>query len=393
MKKQSDKKGAAAVLPPALWREVRDRFRRRFGFPVVLAGPDGRLLAGTPGCGGTGTAPACCELRRQAVSEALRWGEPSVLAHGRHWLWAVPVMRNAELLGGLVMTSLPFPAGGEDTGGRQTATVRAACRALLEWAAAQNVTNAALLQARREEAERERRRAEAIHAVKSQGYDSVRELYLREEPGLIAAIKGGDRAGARAILNRVLVGIYHLGGSRLELLKSFALELVVMMSRTAVEAGGKPEQLLGVNFESVTVLGGVRGEEELCHWLTGMLERIMDAIRDQPDRTVEASLARALKFMAAHLGDPNLNRAAAARVACLSPSHFSTVLHRVTGQTFGAHLRRLRVAHACVLLRRPGALLPRTALACGFRDQSHFTKVFRRETGQPPGRFRHRSAA
>ena len=30
------------------------------------------------------------------------------------------------------------------------------------------------------------------------------------------------------------------------------------------------------------------------------------------------------------------------------------------------------------------------ALACGFSDQSHFTKAFRRLTGVPPQRYRHR---
>lgn len=387
---QPKNKSFARLLPPALFREIRERMRREFGLGVVLADARGRLLAGVPACGGAGNGPACRASRRQAVEEALRWGEPSLLAAatGGHVLFAVPLMRNMELLGGLVVADVPL-AGAE---GVAAGRIRAACRALLEWAVARNLTNAALLQQRREEAERERRRAEAIHSVKSQGYDSIRELYLREEPGLVAAIKGGDRPRAREILNRVLVGIYHLGGNRLELLKSFALELVVMMSRTAVEAGGAPERILGVDYESVTVLGSVRDEEALCHWLTGMLERIMDAIRDQPEQSVAARLARALKFMEAHAADGALDRNAAARAACLSPAHFSHVLRRVTGQPFTEHLNRMRVARACVLLRNPQKGLAAIALECGFRDQSYFTKVFRRITGRPPGRFRRGAA-
>ena len=73
----------------------------------------------------------------------------------------------------------------------------------------------------------EREKAEAIHILKGRLYDGIRDLYLREEPGLLAAIKRGEPPAAREIINRVLVGIYHAARSRPELLKSLALELVV----------------------------------------------------------------------------------------------------------------------------------------------------------------------
>ena len=79
--------------------------------------------------------------------------------------------------------------------------------------------------------DRQREKAEAIHALKDRLYDGIRDLYLREEAGLLSAIKRGERPAAREIVNRVLVGIYHTARSRPELLKSLALELVVVMSQ------------------------------------------------------------------------------------------------------------------------------------------------------------------
>jgi AraC-like DNA-binding protein len=322
------------------------------------------------------------------VEEALRWGEPCIrLCAGGLAMWALPVMVNAEVTGGLLVRGVPMPGSNEGEADRTPASIRTACTALLELAVKHNLTNGALLQLRRAEALEQRRRAEAIQTVKEQSYDSIRSLYLREEPNLLAAIRSGDRSKAREIINRILIGIYNLAGSRRELLKSFMLELVVMMSRAAVEAGGDPARILGVDYESIAALGGTDDEEGLCHWLTGMLERIMDAIHDNRKYPNTVMLSRALRHMEKHCGE-ELSRDDVARVACLSPAHFSRLVRQKTGHTFSDLLNQLRVNRASLLLRQTDKSLVQVALECGFRDQSYFTKVFRRVAGKTPREFR-----
>lgn len=58
------------------------------------------------------------------------------------------------------------------------------------------------------------------------------------------------------------------------------------------------------------------------------------------------------------------------------------------GCSVGAYLRLARVAWAARRLADPGASLAEIALAAGFADQSHFSNVFRRETGLSPSAFR-----
>jgi AraC-like DNA-binding protein len=60
-----------------------------------------------------------------------------------------------------------------------------------------------------------------------------------------------------------------------------------------------------------------------------------------------------------------------------------------TGWSFTELLTRLRVDRACQLLVRTDAPLAQIALECGFGDQSYFTRVFRKRTGQTPGGYRH----
>jgi AraC family transcriptional regulator len=76
-----------------------------------------------------------------------------------------------------------------------------------------------------------------------------------------------------------------------------------------------------------------------------------------------------------------------ASIAGVHPSHLAKTFRRVCGVTIGEYVRQLRVEHAAVLLKRPGLSLSEIALACGFHDQSHFTRVFAHVFGVSPGRY------
>jgi transcriptional regulator GlxA family with amidase domain len=55
-------------------------------------------------------------------------------------------------------------------------------------------------------------------------------------------------------------------------------------------------------------------------------------------------------------------------------------------------LTRLRVDRACHLLVHTDNDLAQIALECGFGDQSYFTRVFGKRTGQTPGDYRRNGA-
>ena len=298
--------------------------------------------------------------------------------------WGIPLMVNSLVTGGVVVENIPLD---EHDPAAHSKAIRSACALLLGMMEAANLTNAALLKSRREESRREREKAEAIHALKPRLYDGIRDLYLREEPGLLAAIKRGERGAAREIINRVLVGIYHTSRSRPELLKSLLLELVVVMSRAAVESGADPSEVLGCNFESATALAGLSDEEEVARWLSSMLERVMDAIRDNRQFPNAVLLGRAVSYMEEHLGEP-LDRDTVARAAGLSGSHFSHLIREKTGRTFTDLMAQYRVDRSKILLLRTGDSIIDIALDCGFEDQSYFTRVFKRYTGTTPRAYR-----
>jgi AraC-like DNA-binding protein len=78
----------------------------------------------------------------------------------------------------------------------------------------------------------------------------------------------------------------------------------------------------------------------------------------------------------------DLDRAAAR--AGLSRRRFTELFRAANGQTFGAFLGALRLAHAARLLRAGEHSVTGVMFACGYNDVSHFYRVFRKKFGKPP---------
>jgi AraC-like DNA-binding protein len=227
----------------------------------------------------------------------------------------------------------------------------------------------------------------AIPLLEHRPYDRIRELYLYQEPALMEAIRRGDRGEARRLINLVLVHIYTAGEERSDLLKGLLLELVVMMSRAAIEAGGGQSEVLGMNFRFLTRLAVVDDDEDLAAWLVETLERLMSTIEAQEDFTPPLLITKAMDYLRENISN-EVTRDGVARHAGISPSHFSRLLKQRTGRSFTELVRQCRVDLACEMLRDPDVPLAEIAAACGFCDQSYFTRVFNETKGVTPGRFR-----
>ena len=58
------------------------------------------------------------------------------------------------------------------------------------------------------------------------------------------------------------------------------------------------------------------------------------------------------------------------------------------GCTFTEYVNRLRIERSCRLLRTTRLSVAEISLAVGFEDQSYFTRIFKKQLGQSPGKYR-----
>ena len=221
-------------------------------------------------------------------------------------------------------------------------------------------------------------------------YDSIRELYLCEEPALLASLHRGDRRAATRIINLILLHIYTAGQERSEMLKILLLELVVMMSRAAVEAGAPQSEVIGFCYRHLTELTAVTDDEQLAVWLREAILRIFDAVErvraEQVPPLVRNALA-ALRANASGAGVAQIRDAVARQVA-VSPRQLTQLLKERTGRTFADLLREARIERACEMLVETDMTVAAIAVESGFCDQSYFTHVFQKIKKTTPKQYR-----
>ena len=116
--------------------------------------------------------------------------------------------------------------------------------------------------------------------------------------------------------------------------------------------------------------------------MLGIALRLVD--RDRPQRAWVTDVKRVLReTYAERVSLEELG----ARVG-LHPASLSRGFRLDEGITIGEYLNRVRVQQACRAMTVPNATLAQVAVACGFADQSHLTRVFKSVTGSAPGVFR-----
>ena len=223
-------------------------------------------------------------------------------------------------------------------------------------------------------------------------FDRIREFYLYQEPALLSAIRSGDRREAVRLVNHLLVHIYSVGEERNELLKGLLLELVVMISRAAVEAGASQTEMLGMRFSHLAELAEIDDDEALSRWLRQTLERIFVAMENQQRGEVPVLVAASIAFLR-HNMDREVTREDLARHVGLSAGHLSLLLKERTGRSFIEMLREVRVQAVSEMLLDTARSLAEIAAACGFCDQSYMTHVFRDLRGMTPKQYRDRAQA
>jgi AraC family transcriptional regulator len=104
----------------------------------------------------------------------------------------------------------------------------------------------------------------------------------------------------------------------------------------------------------------------------------------QPDRPLTNwQRRRVLDHVAAHLDGP-LSADAMARSAGLSVSHFTRAFRATFGTTPYAYVLKERMDRAKRMLSQGVESFSQVALACGFSDQAHFCKLFKRMNGVTP---------
>ena len=238
--------------------------------------------------------------------------------------------------------------------------------------------------------EQQRRIGDLISDKKSAG-TAEQELFraypMHIEREMLNRVRFGDRNGARAMLNELLGHIFYRAPGNMKLMKARVLELVVMISRAAVETGAEIEALLGLNYDFVSELSQADDYEDLCAWVVRMLETFLDTVSQTQDAPGSAQLNDALGYIRTHhmLG---LSLDEVAAHVHISPYYLSHLFREKLGVTFVEYVTSVRMELAKNYLLHTRLPVSAVAEKLGYEDAGYFGKVFRKYTGQTPKAYR-----
>lgn len=123
---------------------------------------------------------------------------------------------------------------------------------------------------------------------------------------------------------------------------------------------------------------GMLSGQEIIHHLEQSLKRV-PALGTASQRLVR----RAIAYIHAHYAE-GLTRDQIAEYVSVTPDHLSDCFHQEMGITPIAYLNRYRIVQARRMLEEGGRNITQVALAVGFSDSAHFSRVFQREVGASP---------
>jgi len=229
--------------------------------------------------------------------------------------------------------------------------------------------------------------AETIHALKRGEVALSNSIYpFEKENELILEVKHGNKQQAGEILNEILGFIYFQSGGKFAIVKSKAIELMVVLARAAIEANADLEIIFGLEYMYLEHIDGVNDIDELSEWLARVLDRFIDctfSIRSVKNKDI---IYKAMSFIRENY-DRNISLDEVASEIGLNSSYFSKLFKDEMKLNYTDYLNRIRIEAGKKLLKE-GYSLVDAAQEVGFNDQSYFSKVFKKIEGISPGKWR-----
>ncbi len=409
------------IVPETKFKMLFGKYTTKTGLPLVLINKRGEIIHSGKKClicEQTFTSRHCalmenCRLKMlKAIEEAFRWGEgyitncPLGLV-----MFAVPIVLNKRLIGGFLSGFAIFPEMKQDFVDEITQNlgslyesvdelklrdlkfkvfslqkVREDVSYLLALTRKFQINDMNFLEDRKAKYIQQYKIANFLDDLKKNRPDVARKILDKQEE-IIQKVKLGDKTGAREILNEFLGSIFFESGMNFEIIKVRIIELVVIISRTAIEAGVDAKDLMGLNYSYFTELNRATDLDELLFKLNDILTNFINRVSATKEKKKKIKIRRMIDYI-----DQNFTRKIkseeVALIGGLSTSRCLHLFKEETGVPLSDYIKKLRIEYGKYLLLNTDVNIADCAIEAGFFDQSHFTKTFKQVEKSTPSQFR-----
>ncbi len=409
------------IVPETKFKMVSGKYTTKTGLPLVLINASGEIIYSGKKCtvceqaltGMNSVLMNNCRLRMlKAIEEAFRWGEGYITNCPLGLImYAVPIVLNKKLIGGFLSGFAIFPEMKQDfkeeviqnlRGFDETVDepnlrnlqlkifslkkVRENVSYLLALTRKFHINDMKFFEDRKAEYIQQYKIANFLDDLKKNKPDVARKILDKQEE-IIQKVKLGDKTGAREILNEFLGTIFFESGMNFEIIKVRIIELVVIISRTAIEAGVDAKDLMGMNYSYFIELNKATDLDELLFKLNNILTNFIIRVSATKEKKKKIKVRKLIEYIDLNF-TRKLTSEEVAKFSGLSTSRCLHLFKEETGMSLSEYVKKLRVDYGKYLLLNTDISLADCAIEAGFFDQSHFTKTFKQVEKIPPSQFR-----
>ncbi len=210
---------------------------------------------------------------------------------------------------------------------------------------------------------------------------------FQTEKLLVKAIINSDKNLANQYLNQIFGHIFLAGTVNLGMAKARIIELFVLISRSAIDSGADADEILILNNIYISELPTIDSVDELCFRVTKITNKFMDSIFHVVNTKNASIVRKTINYINSNFAD-KISLEETATKMFLSPSYFSRLFKKETGENFNHYLNIVRIEESKKLLVNKNVKIAEVAQMVGFEDQSYYTKVFKKLTKVSPLKYR-----
>jgi AraC-like DNA-binding protein len=229
---------------------------------------------------------------------------------------------------------------------------------------------------------------EMFNAVMDMKTGSVQYKYpIDAEKRLQRYVASGDKQAAQRTLNEILGAIYFSSGSDETAIKTRVSELLVLLSRAAIEGGADVSGILGLNRNYLQEVMQFKNLDDLSTWLSVQLSNLIKLVFAVSDTKHTDTIKKVMEYVNAnYMNRISLNDIS--EYVSFNMSYLSRMFKEEKGMNLTTYINKVRIRNAKKLLLETNETLSAITYLCGFDDQSYFSKVFKKETGLSPMKYR-----
>ena len=210
---------------------------------------------------------------------------------------------------------------------------------------------------------------------------------LDKEYELKTMVRNGEKRGAQQLLEELLADISEVNAEDFDAFKTRVIELVVIISRAAVNGGADLNVILQQNSLFYKELPDISTTEELCARAKEMLEIYLNLSGLNKYQKNIKAIQKAAEYIKINFSQ-KITIEDIAQAVYLSPCYISRLFKQNLGCTISEYLTQLRIENAKTMLKSSQYTITQVAEESGFEDPTYFARVFKKIEGITPSRYR-----